>query len=433
MNISVVGSGYVGLTTALMFCELGYHVICVDKDTQKLETLRKGFIPIYEPGLEDLLKKYLAKGTIKFTKVIGKAVEEADVIYITVGTPSTFEGSSDLTFVKEVAQSIGHYQNAYKIVVNKSTVPVGTGEKVKEWIIDSQKHSFPVDIVSNPEFLGEGTALYDAMHPDRIIIGSDSASAATIIKNLFHKIKCPKLITNLRTAELVKYTANAFLAMKISFINEISRLCDAYGVDVNDVSLGIGKDQRIGPAFLKAGIGWGGSCFPKDIASLIYMTKEVNLEPKILKAVQDVNTEQISYYINQLEHRAEGVKGKTISILGVAFKPDTDDIREAPAIKVINMLQEKGATVKVYDPIALKHVQQLWTDVLFCSSVEEALRESDCLFLLTEWQEFLQLDWHQIYPLMRTPLIIDGRNILDYKSLQETGFSYYGVGRVSSR
>lgn len=431
MEISVIGSGYVGLTTALMFCELGQHVICVDKDTHKLEALRKGFVPIYEPELENLLRKYLVKGRIRFTEDIGMAVEETDVIYITVGTPSTDEGSSDLTFVKEVAQSIGHYQNEYKIVVNKSTVPVGTGEKVKKWITDSQKRSIPVDIVSNPEFLREGSALYDSMNPDRIIIGSDSASAATIIKNLFHKIKCPKLITNLRTAELVKYTTNAFLAMKISFINEISRLCDAYGVDVNDVSLGIGKDQRIGPAFLKAGIGWGGSCFPKDIASLIYMAKKANLHPKILEAVQSVNTQQISYYINQLEQRIGGVKGKTISVLGVAFKPDTDDIRESPAIKVINTLQEKGATVKVYDPVALKHVQQLWIDVLLCSSAEESLRESDCLFLLTEWKEFLNMDWEKAYTLMRNPLIIDGRNVLDYKSLQKIGFTYYGVGRAS--
>lgn len=433
MRISVIGSGYVGLTTALMFCELGNKVTCVDNDKNKLEVLRIGQIPIYEPGLENLLKKHLAKEYIYFTSNIQKAVEEVDVIYITVGTPSSEEGSSDLRFVKEVAQSIGSYQNGPKIVVNKSTVPVGTGENVKEWIIASQCKPFPVSIVSNPEFLREGTALYDAMYPDRIVIGSDDDFAASVIKELFRSIDCPKLITNLRTAELIKYTANAFLAMKISFINEISKLCDATGVEVNDVSHGIGLDHRIGPDFLKAGIGWGGSCFPKDISSLIYMFEQAKIDPKILKAVKEVNEEQVIYYIDQLERKIGDIKDKTISILGVAFKPNTDDIRDSPAIKVIKKLNGRGARIKVYDPIALKHIKGLLPHVHECTEYEELFHDSDCIFLLTEWKEFLNLDWKKAYEMMKNPVIIDGRNALNHKSLREIGFTYYGIGRGLSK
>lgn len=430
MNISIIGTGYVGLTTALTFCELGHQIICVDKDKQKLETLRQGMIPIYEPGLEELLWKHMQQGNICFTEDIALAVKETEIIYIAVGTPSAEDGSSDLQYVREVAESIGKYQNEYKIVVNKSTVPLGTGEKVGAWIKKNQKLPLTVDIVSNPEFLREGSALYDALNPDRIIIGSASVTAATIVKNLFKEIDCPKIITDLRTAELIKYASNAFLAMKISFINELSRICDIYEININDVSLGIGMDRRIGPAFLKAGIGWGGSCFPKDVAALIHMSNEVDLSPKILQAVVEVNKEQIEYYIQRLENRIGLVQGKTISILGVAFKPNTDDIRESPSIKVINYLREKGAKLKVYDPIALKNIEALWPDVQYCRDVEEALRESDCLCLLTEWQEFIELDWAKVFTWMRNPLVMDARNVLDVKQLQEIGFQYYGLGRT---
>lgn len=431
MKITVIGSGYVGLTTALMFCELGNKVICMDKDKNKLENLRIGQIPIYEPGLENLLKKHLAKESIYFTSKIKSSVEGSDIIYITVGTPSKEDGSSDLRFVEEVAQSIGYYQNGPKIVVNKSTVPVGTGERVKEWIITSQRKPFQVSIVSNPEFLREGTALYDALHPDRIVIGSDHHSAASIVKDLFQSIDCPKIITKLRTAELIKYTANAFLAMKISFINEISRLCDSDGVEVSDISYGIGLDHRIGPAFLKAGIGWGGSCFPKDIASLIYMFEQAKIKPKILRAIQEVNEEQITYYIEQLKQRIGHIENKNISILGVSFKPNTDDIRESPSIKVMTILQKSGAKIKVYDPIAMKNLKDLLPDVTECKEYEELFLDSDCIFLLTEWKEFLNLDWKKAYKMMKNPVIIDGRNVLDYKRLKEIGFTYYGIGRVT--
>lgn len=430
MMISVVGSGYVGLTTALMFCELGYPVISVDKDPKRLDMLKRGFIPIYEPGLEELLGKHYASGNITFTDDIAKAVQESSIIYIAVGTPSKDSGATDLVYVREVAESIGSFLNGDKIVVTKSTVPVGTGEKIKAWITARSEKPFQIEVVSNPEFLREGRALYDAFHPDRIIIGSDSPAAAETVKGLYEKIKAPKIITNLRTAELIKYASNAFLATKISFINEISRICDRYGVDVNDVSHGVGLDSRIGPHFLQAGIGWGGSCFPKDLASLIYMAKEAGLEPQILLAAQKVNDEQVDYYLDRLKEHMGELAGKTIAVLGVAFKPHTDDIRESPALKVIPKLAEEGATVKVADPIALKHVKDRWKDVQLCTDSLDTLRGSDCLFLLTDWPEFIHLDWEQVYKIMQTPLVIDGRNALDAKKLARIGFTYYGVGRV---
>ncbi|GAB7387580.1 UDP-glucose/GDP-mannose dehydrogenase family protein [Bacillaceae bacterium] len=429
MKISVIGSGYVGITTAIMFCELGYKVTGVDTDERKLALLRSGQLPIYEPGLEKRLPLHLAKGNLAFTDDTKDAVEEADVIYIAVGTPANPDGSCDLTYVREAAQAIGRYQNGYKIVVNKSTVPIGTGEKVKRWILENQKHPYPVDIVSNPEFLREGTALRDALSPDRIVIGAERPAAAEMIKSLFADIDCPKIVTNLRTAEMIKYSANAFLATKISFINEIGRLCDVYGANVDDVALGIGLDRRIGSEFLRAGIGWGGSCFPKDLAALIAMSERAGVETRILKAVREVNTEQVAYYLARLEERLGGLRGKRVSLLGVSFKPDTDDIREAPAITVIKRLLACGASVRIYDPVAAKHVKLEFPAARVCKTAEEALAESDCAFLMTEWKEFLSIDWKKAYAAMRTPLVIDGRNFLDRKFLEGIGYRYYGIGR----
>ncbi|MDN4594152.1 UDP-glucose dehydrogenase family protein [Polycladomyces subterraneus] len=428
MNIAVIGMGYVGITTALLFCKLKYKVVGVDTNASKLEQLQKGRLPLYEPGLEELLNRHLTQHTIAFTSDIEQAVKTCDIIFITVGTPSKADGFTDLRYIKEVAGSIGRYQNAYKIVVMKSTVPVGTSEKVREWVIENQSQPFSVDVVCNPEFLREGMALYDALHPDRIIIGAERAEAAEKIKYLYTSIASPKLITRLRTAELIKYTANAFLALKISYINEIGRLCDAHGVDVGDVADGIGMDQRIGRAFLNAGIGWGGSCFPKDIASLMHMFEQKNIKPDILPAVQRVNETQVTYYIQRLEKLLGGVQGKNISVLGIAFKPNTDDIREAPAMKVIQKLHQKGAYLKVYDPVVFKH-RQLQLPAMVCTKVEEAFEESDCIFLLTEWDSFVQMNWEQYLPLMKTPMIMDGRNALDGHALRQIGYMYYGIGK----
>lgn len=428
MKIAVIGMGYVGITTALFFCQKKHQVIGVDTDTAKLEQLRNGRLPLYEPELEKVLAHQLSQQSISFTSDIEQAVKTCHILFITVGTPSKPDGFTDLRFIKEVARSIGRYQNAYKIVVMKSTVPVGTSEKVREWIMKNQTRPLPVDVVCNPEFLREGTALYDALHPDRIIIGAERTDAAQAIKNLYASIPSPILITNLRTAEMIKYTANAFLALKISFINEIGRLCDAYGVDVGDVADGIGFDHRIGRAFLNAGIGWGGSCFPKDISSLRHMFKVKNLKPEILPAVVKVNETQITYYIQQLEKLLGSVKGKNISILGIAFKPNTDDIREAPALKVIQKLHRKGARLKAYDPVVFKH-RQLQLPAKICTDLDDAFKGSDCIFLLTEWDTFLRIDWKANLPLMRTPLIIDGRNALDGQTLRQIGYTYYGIGK----
>lgn len=428
MKIAVIGLGYVGITTALFFHHFHYDVIGVDIDSKKITQLCSGKLPIYEPELEALLQKQLTKPSLTFTMDIKQAIKKANILFITVGTPSNKDGSANLSHVKEVAQSIGRYQNGDKIVVVKSTVPVHTCEKVRDWIIQSQTQPYAVEVVSNPEFLREGTALYDAMHPDRIIIGAENAQAAEVVKSLYSSLNAPILITRLRTAELIKYTANAFLALKISYINEIARLCDTLGVDVDEVAEGIGLDQRIGRSFLKAGIGWGGSCFPKDVSSLWHLFKSKQIQSKIIPALVDVNETQVDYYIKQLEKRLHGVNGKTISILGIAFKPNTDDTRDSPAIRVIQKLHRKQALLKVYDPIVFKH-HQLSIPATICQTMDEVFNNSDCIFLLTDWNEFIQLDWNAYIHLMRTPFIIDGRNALDGPSLQQMGYMYYGIGK----
>ncbi|WP_229752055.1 UDP-glucose dehydrogenase family protein [Marinithermofilum abyssi] len=416
-----------------MLCELNHQVVCIDTDTAKLKQLKSNRIPFHEPGLEELLNRHLSRGSLSFTSDTGQGVRESDILFITVGTPSKSDGSTDLSQIKNVAETIGSNQNGYKVVVNKSTAPVGTCEKVHRWILERQPRKLPVDVVCNPEFLREGKALYDALHPDRVVIGAENGKAARFIRNLYDAISCPKMMTGLRTAELIKYSANAFLAMKISFINEIGRLCDAHGVDVTDVATGIGLDSRIGSRFLKAGIGWGGSCFPKDLASLVHMFEQADLSPRILEAVRQVNDTQVEYYLRQLEERLGDVRGKTISILGIAFKPDTDDIREAPAIKVIQALHKKGAFLKAYDPVVFIHRAPTGLPVTLCSEMSETFEDSDCIFLLTEWKNFLHFDWKSHRHRMRTPLIIDGRNALDQNALTQYGYIYYGIGRVYSK
>ncbi|PTX48717.1 UDP-glucose dehydrogenase [Melghirimyces profundicolus] len=430
MNIAVIGTGYVGLTTALMLCELNHQVVCADTHTAKLKQLKSNRLPLHEPGLKEVLNRHLSRRSLSFTSDTGQAVRESDILFITVGTPSKSDGFTDLNQIKKVAETIGLNQNGYKIVVNKSTAPVGTCQNIHRWILKRQPRYIPVDVVCNPEFLREGSALYDALHPDRIVIGSDNTEAARSVRDLYDSIPCPKMMTGLRTAELIKYSANAFLAMKISFINEIARLCDSHGVDVADVSTGIGLDRRIGSRFLKAGIGWGGSCFPKDLASLGHMFEQAGLSPRILQAVRQVNETQVEYYLRRLEERLGDVRGKTISILGIAFKPDTDDIREAPAIKVIQALHQKGAFLRAYDPVVFRHRNPAGLPVTVCGEMSEAFEDSDCIFLMTEWKNFLHFDWKSHRHRMRTPLIIDGRNVLDQKALIQCGYLYYGMGKA---
>jgi UDPglucose 6-dehydrogenase len=354
LKIAVIGLGYVGVTTALLFCKLNHCVVGVDTDASKLAQMQKGRLPMYEPGLRELLQSHLADQKIEFTSDIEHAIKTCHILFITVGTPARTDGSTDLRYIREVSQSIGCHQNSAKIVVMKSTAPIGTSEKVQEWITQQQAFPLPVTVVCNPEFLREGTALHDALHPDRIVIGAENPEAAQTIKDLYDAINSPKLVTNLRTAELIKYASNAFLALKVSYINEIARLCDSFGVDVEDVADGIGLDQRIGRSFLQAGIGWGGSCFPKDITSLMKMFARKKIQASIVPAIQRVNETQIEYYIHRLESFLGGLQGKTVSVLGVAFKPNTDDIRDAPAVKFIRDLHRRGARLKVYDPVVTK-------------------------------------------------------------------------------
>lgn len=430
MNISVIGCGYVGTTTALMFCELGYQVVAVEKDSKKLAMLQQGKLPFHEPGIDSLLIKHLHRGSLVFTGDIEEGIAHSKIIYITVGTPSLPDGSSDLSFIEEVSRQIGAAQNDYKAVVIKSTVPLGTVDKVREWIGKAQKRPLPVDLVVNPEFLREGSALYDTMHPDRIVIGSDNPEAAETVKQLFHSMSCPIIVTDCNTAQLIKYTANAFLATKISFINEIGRVCDAYGANIEEVASGVGLDHRIGPHFLRAGIGWGGSCFPKDIAALINMGNNNGINLQIVQSAQQVNQDQIGYFIDRLEGELHGLNNKTVSIYGISFKPETDDIRESPSLKVIAEVQRRGGTVAAYDPMVFdKHPELKLPGVRVARNMEDAWKGSDCFFLITEWDQFSKIDWGQVMQEMRTPLVLDGRNVLDARKLRSLGFRYYGIGR----
>ncbi|CAM4260875.1 UDPglucose 6-dehydrogenase [Paenibacillus endophyticus] len=428
MKILVIGTGYVGSTTAMVFAELGWKVTGLDTDVHKIRQLRQGLLHFHEPGLEDLLKKHIQSGQIKFTTDKDKAIQESDVIFICVGTPSRPDGSADLRFVKQVASEIGQKMNGYKLVVTKSTVPVGTQELVTGWIEAAQEHFYPFDVASNPEFLREGKAVTDALNPDRIVIGSESKRATNLLKSLYHSVKCPFVITTPRTAELIKYASNAFLATKISYINELARLCDELNVNVKDVAGGIGLDPRIGSSFLQAGIGYGGSCFPKDVSALILTARQNNIELSVLEKVVKVNQTQHSYLTDKARTRLGSFSGKKIAILGLAFKPDTDDIREAPALRIIESLLNERAQLRLYDPIATLPHDAKYESVAVCLEVEEALKEADAVFLCTEWPIIRGIDWAQMKDVMAHGNVFDGRNILNAHDMQALGYYYQSIG-----
>ncbi|WP_081756913.1 UDP-glucose dehydrogenase family protein [Gorillibacterium massiliense] len=428
MNILVIGSGYVGTTTALVFAEIGWNVTGLDVDPQRIRLLRQGKLHFYEPGLEDLLKKHLVTKRIRFTTDKKKAIKDNTIIFICVGTPSLPDGSADLRYVKQVAEDIGRHMNSEKLIINKSTVPVGTQERVTTWTKDAQTVSYPFEVASNPEFLREGKALMDALHPDRIIVGTNSENAAKQIRELYESMQCPIIVTTPRTAEFTKYAANAFLATKISFINELARLSDRLGVNVKEVAYGIGLDNRIGPSFLQAGIGYGGSCFPKDVAALLNMAKHNDVELKLLKQVVRVNQTQHLYMLQKVREKIGNLAGKKIALLGLAFKPDTDDIREAPAIRIIQTLRNEKAYVQVYDPIAALPPELMDESVIFGSSPEETMEGADAAIICTEWPMFLKLDWEQVKDSMNAPNLFDGRNLLDADQMRDIGFYYQGIG-----
>ncbi|MCM8771296.1 MAG: UDP-glucose/GDP-mannose dehydrogenase family protein [Candidatus Omnitrophica bacterium] len=429
MNISIIGSGYVGLVTGTCLAELGNKVICTDCNAEKIRHLKKGIVPIYEPGLEDLIKKNVDKKRLIFSQEIKPAIQKSEIIFITVGTPSRENGEADLTGIENVARNIAHYMNGYKLVVEKSTVPVQTGERVKQTIdiYNHKKHKF--DVASNPEFLREGSAINDFMHPDRIVIGIESKKARDILLNLYKPLKAPILVTDIKSAELIKHAANSFLATKISFINAISQICERVGADVEKVAKGMGLDKRIGDFFLDAGIGYGGSCLPKDIDAFINISEELGYDFVLLKAVRQVNEEQKEEFMRKIEDNLWIIQDKTIAILGLAFKPNTDDIRSAPSIDIVKKLQEKGARIKVYDPCAMEKAKAVLKGVKFCKDAYEAARASDCLVIITDWNEFKELDLKRIKKVLRHPLIIDGRNIYDRQQMKQLGFKYVSVGR----
>jgi UDPglucose 6-dehydrogenase len=432
MNICVVGTGYAGLVTGACFAEFGLQVTCVDSDGQKIESLRKGISPFFEPGLEELIRRNLKEGRLAFTTEIDQAVSKALVIFIAVGTPARKDGSVDMTYIDEVARSIGRNLNGYKVIATKSTVPVGTGERIRKIINQYRKEKVDFDIVSNPEFLREGSAIEDFLRPNRVVIGAASDQAIAIMKDLYsplYLIETPFVITNIETAEMIKYASNAFLATKISFINEIANICEKVGADVNVVARGMGLDQRIGSKFLHAGPGYGGSCFPKDTLALAKIGEKHGYQFEILRSVMKVNEKQKDRMIEKVKTALGNLKGKKIAVLGLSFKPNTDDMREAPSLKIIPALQREGAKIRAYDPKAMETAKKFFQKIEFAKDAYDAAKGSDALLIITEWNQFRNLDLNRLKNLMRHPVFIDLRNVYEPAKMEEKGFKYIAVGR----
>ncbi|PKR84607.1 UDP-glucose 6-dehydrogenase TuaD [Heyndrickxia camelliae] len=429
-KITVIGTGYVGLVSGTCFAESGNQVICCDNDERKINNLLQGGVPIYEPGLKELIEKNVKKGTLCFTSNIKQAIREAEVIYIAVGTPMSPSGEADLSFVEQVAKTIGENVNSYKVIVTKSTVPVGTGRLIESIIKQHLREDYPFDIVSNPEFLREGAAIKETLNMERAVIGTESDMAYQIISELHQPFTSTILRVSLETAEIIKYAANAFLATKISFINDIANICERVGADVTKVSEGIGLDSRIGNKFLQAGIGFGGSCFPKDTAALVHISQKCGYDFKLIKAVMETNEGQRVKIVEKLKDALGTLNGKTISVLGLAFKPDTNDIRSSPALDIIPYLSVNGATVRAFDPIAVEETKkQLGYQCLYFKDIYETLENADACLILTDWLQVKHLDLNKVKELMRQPLIVDGRNIFDLETMQEFGFTYLSIGR----
>ena len=433
MHITVVGTGYVGLVTGTCFAEFGVDVTCIDNDAGKIDMLSRGEIPIYEPGLEQMVMKNLREGRLHFTTDIRVGVEKSLVIFIAVGTPSRDDGSADLRYVDEVAESIGRHLNGYKVVATKSTVPIGTGERVRKIIADLAGDK-PFDVVSNPEFLREGSAIEDFMRPNRVVIGSDSEQAGAIMRDLYaplYLLETPIIVTNVASAEMIKYASNAFLATKISFINEVAEICERVGADVHHVARGMGLDRRIGPKFLHPGPGYGGSCFPKDTRALVQIARDHGYSLQIVQSVLDVNAQRREAMLSKIRTFLPDVAGTTIAALGLSFKPNTDDIRESPALDIAVRLRDEGAVLRVFDPAALEPSREVLGEerVLYAGDPYEAAEGADLLVIFTEWNQFRILDMKRIKETLASPRIVDCRNIYDPKVMKEAGFEYLGVGR----
>ena len=433
MHIAVIGTGYVGLVTGTCFAEFGVNVTCVDKDETKIENLKKGIVPIYEPGLDAMIARNVKAERLSFTTNIAEAVRTALVVFIAVGTPPKEDGSADLQYVEQVAKEIARTMDGYKVIVTKSTVPIGTGAWIDKIVKEHQAQPIPFDVVSNPEFLREGAAIEDFMRPNRVVIGASTSQAIAVMKDLYgplYLIETPFVITNVESSEMIKYASNAFLATKISFINEIANLCERVGADVHHVAKGMGLDRRIGPKFLHPGPGYGGSCFPKDTQALAEIARARGMEFQIVDTVVKVNKEQREHCLQKIIKMLDGnVAGKTIGILGVSFKPETDDIREAPALDIVQQLLDLGGAVRAFDPVALENFAKLFPQVTNCADPYQVAEGSDVLVLMTEWNQFRQLELDRIKSLLRSPKIVDLRNIYEPERMRHAGFQYVGVGR----
>ncbi|MFH1259378.1 MAG: UDP-glucose/GDP-mannose dehydrogenase family protein [Elusimicrobiota bacterium] len=429
MKITVVGTGYVGLVTGTCLAELGNKVICLDNDRAKIALLKRGQMPIYERGLEDLVKKNTGLKRLSFSNNLNRGIDEAEVIFIAVGTPPRPDGSADLSNIEEVARCIAKRLKKYKLIVEKSTVPVETGEQVFQSIKRYGRPGVEFDVASNPEFLREGSAVDDFLHPDRIVLGVNTEKAAKILQEIYRPLNAPILVTDIKSAELIKHASNSFLATKISFINAVANICERVGADVVKVAEGMGLDKRIGRSFLNAGAGFGGFCFPKDLEAFLFISHKLGYNFELLSAVKNINEQQKKIVCQKIEEALWIIKGKTIGFLGLAFKPDTDDMRFAPSIEIINYLVKAGAKIKAYDPAAMPKAKSVLPKITYSPDAYTAAKNSDALVVITEWAEFKKLDFTRIKKIMRTPVLIDARNIYQPKKMQDAGFIYKSIGR----
>jgi UDPglucose 6-dehydrogenase len=429
-EICVIGVGYVGLVTGACLADLGNQVVCLNRNKEKSDNLKQGTLPIYEPGLEEIVRRNLAAKRLDFTTSYDEALKEASFVFIAVGTPSGTSGEADLVHVEAAVTEVARRIHQPLTIINKSTVPIGTGD----WVAGITRENMPdssvsVWVVSNPEFLREGSGVYDFMNPDRVVLGSTSREAAERVAELYYPLQTETIITDLRTAEMIKYASNSFLATKISFINEMANICEALGADVLEVARGMGTDHRIAPHFLGAGLGWGGSCFPKDVKALIHMAATHGTNPSLLRAVTEINYDQRKRAVTKLRHILGGFRGKVVGVLGLSFKPNTDDMREAPSVEIIRLLQYEGAEIRAYDPVAAENAGKLLKGVVFCADPYEVAGGADALILVAEWNEFKQLDMARVRDLMKQPVLLDGRNVYDPRRMRELGFVYRGMGR----
>ena len=433
MDLSIIGSGYVGLVTGACFADVGHNVICVDNDERKVQALQNGKVPIYEPGLEEVIHRNVSAHRLRFTGSIREGVDNSQIVFIAVPTPQQPNGDVDLSYIEKVAREIAGVLSSYRVIVDKSTVPVKTGEKVAESIKRYNRHGADFDVVSNPEFLREGCAVADLMQPDRIVIGAQSERAIDLMKKVYEPFMAPILVTDINSAELIKHAANSFLALKISYINAISAICEASGADVEKVADGIGMDRRIGRSFLNAGIGYGGSCFPKDLAAFITISEQLGVPFNLLKEVQRINTAQKERLLKMIREKLWVLREKKIAVWGLTFKPDTDDIRSSVAIDLVVEMLRQGAQVVAYDPKGMEKTREVKTiaDAKLASSALEAVEDAEALVIATEWNEFAKVDLALVKEKMRTPIIFDGRNLFDPKTMAELGFQYHSIGRAS--